>query len=182
VSPSSKLKVRIAELLKDEGYIAGYDLRTDFAGHSEIAVRLRWADPRTNAITGLRRRSRPGQRVYVGHDRIPRVRSGWAWPSCPRPGPDDRSSRPQERRGRRVALRGVVMSRIGRKVVSVPKGVTFSQGGGVYGIKGPKGELKKALPSGVAIKVTGDKINVTGPTTLRTTGPSTAWCGLSWPT
>ena len=53
------------------------------------------------------------------------------------------------------------MSRIGRKVVSVPKGVTFSQGGGVYGIKGPKGELKKALPSGVAIKVTGDKINVT---------------------
>ena len=76
VSPSSKLKVRIAELLKDEGYIAGYDLRTDFAGHSEIAVRLRWADPRTNAITGLRRRSRPGQRVYVGHDRIPRVRSG----------------------------------------------------------------------------------------------------------
>jgi small subunit ribosomal protein S8 len=76
VAPSSKLKVKIAELLKDEGYIAGFDLRTDFAGHSEIAVRLRWADPRTNAITGLRRRSRPGQRVYVGYDRIPRIRSG----------------------------------------------------------------------------------------------------------
>jgi small subunit ribosomal protein S8 len=76
VSPSSKLKVRIAELLKDEGYIAGYDLRTDFAGHSEIAVRLRWADPRTNAITGLRRWSRPGQRAYVKHTEIPKVRSG----------------------------------------------------------------------------------------------------------
>ena len=42
----------------------------------EIVVRLRWADPRTNAITGLRRRSRPGQRMYVRHGTIPKVRSG----------------------------------------------------------------------------------------------------------
>jgi small subunit ribosomal protein S8 len=76
VSPSSKLKVKIAELLAHEGYIAGFDVRKGFAGMDEIAVKLRWADQRTNAITGLRRRSRPGQRVYVGHDRIPRVRSG----------------------------------------------------------------------------------------------------------
>jgi small subunit ribosomal protein S8 len=74
--PSSKLKVRIAAILQDEGYITGYDLRKDFTGHEELAVRLRWADQRTNAITGLRRRSRPGQRVYVPHDRIPKVRSG----------------------------------------------------------------------------------------------------------
>ena len=46
------------------------------AGASEIVVRLRWADPRTNAITGLRRRSRPGQRMYVRHGTIPKVRSG----------------------------------------------------------------------------------------------------------
>ena len=38
---------------------------------SSIVVRLRWADPRTNAITGLRRRSRPGQRTYVRQDTIP---------------------------------------------------------------------------------------------------------------
>ncbi len=76
VAPSSKLKVRIAELLRDEGYIAGFDIRQDIAGNDEIAVKLRWADQRTNAITGLRRRSRPGQRVYVRHDHIPRVRSG----------------------------------------------------------------------------------------------------------
>ncbi len=62
VSPGSKIKARLAELLKDEGYIAGYDVRTDFSGNAEIVVRLRWADQRTNAITGLRRRSRPGQR------------------------------------------------------------------------------------------------------------------------
>jgi small subunit ribosomal protein S8 len=75
VAPASKLKHRIAELLKDEGYIAGYDLRDD-EGMNKIVVRLRWADPRTNAITGLRRRSRPGQRMYVGHGTIPKIRSG----------------------------------------------------------------------------------------------------------
>src|SRR5947208_13711558 len=74
-APTSKLKVRLAELLKDEGYIAGLDQR-EGEGETLIVVRLRWADPRTNAITGLRRRSRPGQRMYVRHGTIPKVRSG----------------------------------------------------------------------------------------------------------
>src|SRR6201986_4615956 len=78
LAPSSKLKQRICDLLKDEGYIAGYDVRDSetVVGTSEIVVRLRWADPRTNAITGLRRRSRPGQRMYVRQDTIPKIRSG----------------------------------------------------------------------------------------------------------
>jgi len=75
VAPASKLKERLAEVLQAEGYIAGHDLReTD--GLPEIVVKLRWADPRTNAITGLRRRSRPGQRTYVRQGTIPKVRSG----------------------------------------------------------------------------------------------------------
>jgi len=74
--PSSTLKVRIADVLKEEGYIAGYDVRPGFDGHSEMVVRLRWPQPGSNAITGLRRRSRPGQRVYVGRDHIGKVRSG----------------------------------------------------------------------------------------------------------
>ena len=76
VVPNSKLKVRIAEVLKSEGYVAGHDVRTGFAGHDELVVKLRWADTRTNAITGLRRWSRPGQRAYVKHNDIPKVRSG----------------------------------------------------------------------------------------------------------
>jgi small subunit ribosomal protein S8 len=76
LAPSSKLKQRLCVVLKDEGYIAGYDVRDDDNGMAEIIVRLRWADPRTNAITGLRRRSRPGQRMYVRHGTIPKVRSG----------------------------------------------------------------------------------------------------------
>ena len=76
VAPMSKLKQRLAVVLKDEGYISGYDVREDDNNLPEIVVRLRWADPRTNAITGLRRRSRPGQRMYVRHGTIPKVRSG----------------------------------------------------------------------------------------------------------
>ena len=76
LAPSSKLKQRLCVVLKDEGYITGWDARDNAAGMAEIVVRLRWADPRTNAITGLRRRSRPGQRMYVRHGTIPKVRSG----------------------------------------------------------------------------------------------------------
>jgi small subunit ribosomal protein S8 len=75
IAPSSKLKEKLCELLESEGYIAGHDVR-DADGFGEIVVRLRWADPRTNAITGLRRRSRPGQRMYVRHGSIPKIRSG----------------------------------------------------------------------------------------------------------
>ena len=75
VSPSSKLRVRLADVLKDEGFITGYDVRQTGVA-PEIVVRLRWADQRTNAITGLRRRSRPGQRTYVRKDAIPKIRSG----------------------------------------------------------------------------------------------------------
>lgn len=76
VAPASKLKVRIAELLRDEGYIGAFDTRSTFNGMEELVVKLRWADQRTNAITGIRRTSRPGQRVYVKRDSIPKVRSG----------------------------------------------------------------------------------------------------------
>jgi small subunit ribosomal protein S8 len=75
VSPSSKLKVRIADVLKEEGFISGYDVR-ETETFPELVVRLRWADARKNAITEMRRRSRPGQRAYVSKDNIPKVRSG----------------------------------------------------------------------------------------------------------
>jgi len=76
VLPSSKMKGRIADLLKDEGFIAGWQSRQEPSGRTNMIVRLAWPDSRTNAITGLRRRSRPGQRVYVRTDEIPKVRSG----------------------------------------------------------------------------------------------------------
>ena len=76
ICPSSNLKARIAEVLRDEGYITSFEVRPNFDGHSEMIVHLRWPEPGANAITGLRRRSRPGQRVYVRRDDITKVRSG----------------------------------------------------------------------------------------------------------
>jgi large subunit ribosomal protein L6 len=52
------------------------------------------------------------------------------------------------------------MSRIGRKVIPVPKGVTLSQKAGQFSVKGPKGELTKLLPTGISIKLDGDKFVV----------------------
>ena len=52
------------------------------------------------------------------------------------------------------------MSRIGRKILPLPKGVTLAQKPGSVSVKGPKGELTKAIPTGVTIKTEGDKITV----------------------
>ena len=52
------------------------------------------------------------------------------------------------------------MSRIGRKILVLPKGVSVSQKTGMVGVKGPKGELLRAMPSGVSFKIEGDKLTV----------------------
>jgi large subunit ribosomal protein L6 len=52
------------------------------------------------------------------------------------------------------------MSRIGRKPLPLPKGVTLNQKPGAISVKGPKGELSKVVPDGVSIKIEGDKILV----------------------
>jgi large subunit ribosomal protein L6 len=52
------------------------------------------------------------------------------------------------------------MSRIGRKVLPLPKGVTLNQKPGTISVKGPKGELSKAMPAGISLKTEGDKVTV----------------------
>ena len=71
--PLSKLKVRIAEILKDEGYIQDFSVQTE---PSALVVSLKYGRDRTSAILGLKRTSRPGRRVYVGHKDIPKVLNG----------------------------------------------------------------------------------------------------------
>lgn len=76
--PASKLKREMARILKEQGYIAGYEMREPDAEHpgDVLAVELKYAEDRRSAITGLRRASRPGQRYYVDHDSIPKVQGG----------------------------------------------------------------------------------------------------------
>jgi small subunit ribosomal protein S8 len=73
--PHSNLKEHIAGVLKGEGFID--DVRVPEAeGPKTLVLVLRYGRDRSSAIDGVRRVSTPGRRVYVRHDRIPRVRSG----------------------------------------------------------------------------------------------------------
>ena len=74
--PASKMKLAIANILLDEGYIARYDLVED--GHFQtIHITLKYgADKNEKVITGLKRISKPGLRVYANTEDIPRVLGG----------------------------------------------------------------------------------------------------------
>jgi small subunit ribosomal protein S8 len=75
--PASKLKAAVAEILKSEGFIADVRKADETPdGHQKLTIVLKYGRDRTGAIDGIRRVSRPGRRVYVRHDRIPRVFSG----------------------------------------------------------------------------------------------------------
>lgn len=79
--PSSKLKVSIAKILKEEGYIASYEIvdGADNPLQKVLRVRLKYVGERRErqpVIAGLERVSRPGNRVYTGKQKIPWVLSG----------------------------------------------------------------------------------------------------------
>lgn len=75
--PSSKSKVEIARVLKEQGYIQEYLTvpRSDAPGES-LTVRLRYDDDRRPVLSGLKRISKPGRRVFVAKQDIPRVLGG----------------------------------------------------------------------------------------------------------
>jgi small subunit ribosomal protein S8 len=92
--PASKLKVRIAELLKEEGFIKNFRLIED-RKQGILRVYLKYGPGQERVITGLRRVSKPGRRLYVGSDKIPSVLGGIgvALISTPRGVLTDRESR-----------------------------------------------------------------------------------------
>jgi small subunit ribosomal protein S8 len=75
--PASRLKAAVAAILKSEGFIS--DCRpseSEGEGPKKLTIVLKYGRDRQSAVEGVRRISRPGRRVYVRHDRIPRVFSG----------------------------------------------------------------------------------------------------------
>lgn len=76
--PRSNIKLRIAEILRDEGFVQSVTAQEDDKqGMLKLALRYDGrATPSGNAITGMRRISRPGQRAYVPATKVPRVRNG----------------------------------------------------------------------------------------------------------
>lgn len=74
--PASKLKLEIARILKEEGYINNFVLKGEGA-KKMLRIFLRYDARGTSSITHLQRVSRPGRRVYVGSHQIPRVLGGY---------------------------------------------------------------------------------------------------------
>ena len=74
--PSSKMKLAIADILLEEGYIKKYDL-IDEGNFKTIRITLKYgADRNDKIISGLKRISKPGLRIYAGKDKLPRVLGG----------------------------------------------------------------------------------------------------------
>ena len=74
--PSSRMKLAIADILVDEGYVKKYDL-VENGNFKDIRITLKYADDKnTRVISGLKRISKPGLRVYAGSEKLPKVLGG----------------------------------------------------------------------------------------------------------
>ncbi|GAA2179334.1 30S ribosomal protein S8 [Brooklawnia cerclae] len=76
--PHSKIKAGIAEILRQEGYIAGYEVKDPSAGEvgKTLTVTLKYSEERQRSIAGIRRISKPGLRVYAKSNNLPKVLGG----------------------------------------------------------------------------------------------------------
>jgi len=75
LTPVSKLRKRVLEVMVEEGYIRGFDDTTDVGGHPAIEIQLKYFEG-SPVIRELKRISKPGRRVYVSVDSLPSVRQG----------------------------------------------------------------------------------------------------------
>ena len=73
--PSSKIKLSIAKIMRAEGFISDYEVLRDKTNRV-IKIRLRYSEKNESVISGLKRVSKPGLRVYVQREEVPRVYSG----------------------------------------------------------------------------------------------------------
>jgi small subunit ribosomal protein S8 len=73
--PSSKLKVEIARLLKEEGYITDFSVESG-ESFDQLVIKLKYGRGRERVLTNLKRVSKPGRRIYARKDRLPRVLGG----------------------------------------------------------------------------------------------------------
>ncbi len=160
--PHSKLKEHVASVMKCEGYLD--DVRVSEGDERKtLTLVLRYGRDRQSAIDGLRRVSTPGRRVYVRHDRIDRVllRHGDLNPQH-QPRRHDRPGGAPAACRRRAPLRDLVsamttqeqtgeapqQSRIGKRPIAIPKGVTATLKGRTIEVKGTEGQLSRADPDG----------------------------------
>lgn len=76
VMPSSKMKAELALILKQEGYIRDFETSTDADGFKNLKLFMKYMPDRKKVISGLRRISKPGLKVYTTKDELPKVLNG----------------------------------------------------------------------------------------------------------
>ena len=74
--PNSRLKEEIARILKEEGYVRDYRVEQDARPYKVLVIELKYGRGRERVLTGLKRISKPGRRIYAGKDALPRVLGG----------------------------------------------------------------------------------------------------------
>src|SRR5450830_878546 len=134
--PSSKVKVAIAQVLKDEGYIDGFQVKTN-EGKSELEISLKYYAGRP-VIERIERVSRPGLRVYKGRDAIPQVMNGLGVAIVTTP-------------------KGVMTDRKAR--VAIPQGVDVSIKEDQISVKGTGGTL--SLAQNALVKISNEEGKLT---------------------
>ena len=139
--PASNLKKEITKILFEKGYILNYKFVED-GPQGTIKVALKY-DPATkaNAIKCLKRVSTPGLRKYTGYKNMPRVINGLGIAIL------------STSQGV-MTLEDSNMSRIGKLPISIPAGVTITQGqDSVVTVKGPKGELSQKVDPSIKVNI-----------------------------
>ena len=132
--PASRLKKELSRILREQGYINGFEVEPTAKGEV-IRIELKYTDDRRPVISGMRRVSRPGRRRYVAQQRRP-ARPGrhghldhlHLLRRDDRPRGQGEGRRRRSRRLRLVTCEIADMSRIGNKPIQVPEGVTVDVG------------------------------------------------------
>lgn len=73
----SRINMNIADILKRSGYIIGHEIKKDAGGKQVLRIYLKYPDAKSSVITNIKRVSKPGRRVYVKSDKIPKVLNGY---------------------------------------------------------------------------------------------------------
>src|SRR4051795_3261654 len=165
IIPSSGLKRELARILDEQGYIEGFDVEPGTPGE-RIVIRLKYTEARVSVISGLRRVSRPGQRMYVDSKHVPKVLGGMGTTivSTSQGVMTGHDARRAGVGGEVVAEVWESMSRIGKKTIPIPAGVNVTVEPEVVRVAGPRGDLSERKSRDITIEEKDGELLVARPT------------------
>jgi small subunit ribosomal protein S8 len=165
VMPTSKLKVEIARLLKEEGYVKDFHVERG-ESFDNLVVELKYGRSRERVITDLKRVSKPGRRVYARKDRLPRVLGGMgtAILSTSNGLVTDRTAAERGVGGEVDRLRLVTHEQNRKTAHPRARTVNIAIDPGRVMVNGPLGELTQHVPVRMTVERQDDELVVTRPT------------------